>query len=278
MTEQLSPFRIKRGRRIFDSYSAINSFSFALVTGNTVTLYALALGASSTSIGFLSAFMYLSFFAIPLGKLALKRSTLVKTFANSWMLRNSSLVPLLAMPWLAVTAGPRTALTVLLACVFFFNFFRGIGLIANNPVIGILAPGKDRGEYIVRLSLINNGTALLATVGLAVLLRIDSGIQTYNLVVLVGIITGILASLLLYRLPEPQRDRPIPGKTTGTFRANLAKSFADPNFRRFLSAYLVVGSASAWRARSSLYSARKCTARATASLPCSRSVPASAPL
>lgn len=241
MTEQLSPFRIKRGRRIFDSYSAINSFSFALVTGNTVTLYALALGASGTAIGFLSAFMYLSFFAIPLGKLALKRSTLVKTFANSWMLRNSSLVPLLAMPWLAATAGPRTALTVLLACVFFFNFFRGIGLIANNPVIGILAPGKDRGEYIVRLSLINNGTALLATVGLAVLLRIDSGIQTYNLVVLVGIITGILASLLLYRLPEPQRDRPIPGKTTGTFRANLAKSFADPNFRRFLSAYLVVG-------------------------------------
>ncbi|HOT63410.1 MAG TPA: MFS transporter, partial [Treponemataceae bacterium] len=100
MAEQLSPFKIKRGRRVFDSYSAINSFSFALVTGNTVTLYALALGASSTVVGLLSAFMFLSFYAIPLGKLGLRRWSLVRTFANNWMVRNWSLVPLLAIPYL----------------------------------------------------------------------------------------------------------------------------------------------------------------------------------
>ena len=100
MSEQLSAFRIKQGRRIFDSFSGINSFSFALVTGNTITLYAMLLGANSTVIGLLGAFMFLSFFSIPLGRYGLKRWGLVKTFAHNWMLRNLSLIPLLFIPFL----------------------------------------------------------------------------------------------------------------------------------------------------------------------------------
>ena len=256
MTEQLSRFRIKRGRRIFDSYSAINSFSFALVTGNTVTLYALALGANSTVVGLLSAFMYFAFFAIPLGKLGLRRSTLVKTFANNWMFRNWSLIPLLVIPYLWSNGHSRSSLMVLVIGVFFFNLFRGIGLIANNPVIGLLAPGKDRGEYIVRVSLINNGTALIATVFLALLLWKDSGIETYNLVVLIGIVTGVIASVLLYKLPEPgdqtggeaepagRASSPGAGAAAPRGRS-LASSFLEamrePNFRLFILSYLVVG-------------------------------------
>ena len=94
MSEQLSSFRIKQGRRVFDSFSASNSFSFALVTGNTITLYALAIGASSTVVGLLGAFMFLSFFAIPLGKFALRKFSLVQTFAYSWTIRTLSLIPL----------------------------------------------------------------------------------------------------------------------------------------------------------------------------------------
>ncbi|MCD1655237.1 MFS transporter [Treponema zuelzerae] len=241
MTEQLSPFRIKQGRRIFDSYSAVNSFSFALVTGNTITLYAMAIGASGTVVGLLGAFMYLSFFAIPLGKAALRRGTLVRTFANSWMLRNWSLVPLLFIPYLAARGQNRAAIFILLLCVFLFNLFRGVGLIANNPVIGVLAPGKDRGEYIVRLSLINNGTALIATIGLAALLWMDSGVHTYNLVTLVGIITGIIASSLLYRLPDPGKPRDLPGSASSSFASRVKESFSQPNFRRFLLSYLIMG-------------------------------------
>lgn len=242
MTEQLSPFKIKYGRRIFDFYSAINSFSFALVTGNTITLYALSLGASSTAVGLLSAFMSLSFFAIPIGKILLKRTSLVRTFAHSWMLRNSSLIPLLIIPWLSVAFGIEQAIFVLILCVFLFNFFRGIGLIANNPIIGALAPGKDRGSYIVRISLINNATALLATIGLAFLLKFDSGIQTYNLVILIGIITGIFASLLLYRLPEPVKSKEkTQSSSNGGFVTRVKEAFTDANFRKFLLSYLIVG-------------------------------------
>ncbi len=275
MTEQLSSFQRKRGRRVFDSYSAINSFSFALVTGNTVTLYALALGASSTVVGLLGAFMYVSFFAIPLGKLMVRGTSLVRTFAHNWMLRNWSLLPLLLIPFLYSAGYPRLAIGVLLLAVFLFNLFRGIGLIANNPVIGLLAPGKDRGEYIVRLSLINNGTALLATLFLAFLLWQSSGVETYNLVVLIGIASGIGASALLYKLPDPSAAGATPERRRGlrewlrdavsprvkkaasesrlspdgaegpvpekSLFAETRAAWKDRNFRRFVLSYLVLG-------------------------------------
>jgi HEAT repeat protein len=241
MTEQLSSFRIKRGRRVFDTYSAVNSFSFALVTGNAITLYALALGASSTVVGLLGSFLYASFFAIPLGKLALRRMTLVKTFANTWMIRTLSLVPLLFIPYFVAIGAGKTAILALLVGVFLFNLFRGMGLIANNPVIGILSPGKDRGEYIIRLSLINNAFSMLSTIVLALLLWRDSGVRTWNLVIVAGIAAGFVASLLLYRLPDPGARKGSSGNSSPSFFRIIAEALRETNFSRFILSYLVIG-------------------------------------
>lgn len=221
-------------------YSALNSFSFALVTGNTITLYALALGANSTVVGLLSAFMSLSFFAIPLGKLAIKRFSLVRVFAHFWMLRNWSLLPLAAIPLLMAAGYSYAAITLLLVCVFLFNLFRGVGLIANNPVISTLAPGKERGEYIVRLSLINNATALLSTLLLAWLLSFNEGLETYNLVILLGIVSGLGASALLFRLPEPGGFS-VPEHTGGGFIRSVRTAVRESNFRRYMVSYVVLG-------------------------------------
>jgi len=241
MSEQLSSFRIKQGRRVFDSFSAINSFSFALVTGNTITLYALAIGASSTVVGLLGAFMFLSFFAIPLGKFALRKFTLVRTFAYSWTVRTLSLIPLLFIPALSRSGYANSALFMIVLGVFLFNLFRGVGLIANNPVIGYLAPGKDRGAYIIRLSLINNALGLLSTIGLAVLLWRDSGIGTYNLVILIGILTGLCASAFVFKLPDTGTQKESGGSITSSFSANMKTAMSDVNFRRFILSYLVIG-------------------------------------
>jgi len=241
MSEQLSPFRIKQGRRVFDTFSAVNSFSFALVTGNVITLYALALGASSTVVGLLGSFLYASFFAIPLGKFALRRITLVKTFANTWMIRTLSLIPLLFIPYFVAIGAGSAGIFALMLGVSLFNFFRGMGLIANNPVIGLLAPGKDRGEYIIKLSLINNISALLATVTLVFLLWHDSGVATYNLVVSIGIGTGLIASFLLYRLPDEAKSKhPSSGPSASFFRL-VVDALREENFRRFILSYLVIG-------------------------------------
>lgn len=253
MNEQLSAYKIKQGRRIYDIYNIVNSLSFALVTGNTVTLYALLLDANTTTVGLLTAFMYLSFLAIPLGRLMVARFSIMETFGYTWLLRNTSLLPLLAIP-LLMSAGYRDyAVYCLLFSVGFFNFFRGAGMIANNPVIKILAPGKDRSSYIVRISLTNNLASLVATVALAFFLRYDSSIRTYHFAVIVGITLGFAASLLLFRLPEPQSAKA--GKERqernpscdiqrnaekSAFFNHVKDAFKDANFRRFVLVFFTV--------------------------------------
>ena len=259
MNEQLSAYKIKQGRRIYDIYNIVNSFSYALVTGNTITLYALLLKANTTEVGLLTAFMYLSFFAIPIGKLMVRRFSIMQTFGLTWLLRTASLLPILAIPLLVTLGYERYALYCLLLAVGFFNFFRGVGMIANNPVIRILAPGKDRSSYIVRISLTNNLAALLATVLLAWLLRLDASVHTYNFTSIIGILLGFIGSLLLFKIPEPQSAKPRQHVATATsvtqnrlarqeaasdqrfaFFNHVRTAFKDANFRRFVLAFFIV--------------------------------------
>ncbi|QEK01644.1 MFS transporter [Treponema phagedenis] len=250
MSEELSAFRIKQGRRVYDIYNIINSLSFALVTGNTITLYALSLGANSTIVGLLNAFMYFCYFAIPLGKLMVRKYTLIRTFAYAWFMRNLSLLPMLVIPLFFFAGNNFVALNLLVLSVACFNIFRGAGMIANNPVIKILAPGKDRSSYIVRISLTNNAATLIATLLLAGMLWINISVTTYNIATIIGMISGFIASALLLKLPDPEKEAEKGGEAQTplqepaeqhSFFTHARDAFKDANFRLFITAFFIVG-------------------------------------
>ena len=69
----LSPGRLRKLRAVQYLFSALNSFSFSLLSGSIVTLYALRLGASGTAIGALNAFGFLTFFFMPVGRVLISR-------------------------------------------------------------------------------------------------------------------------------------------------------------------------------------------------------------
>jgi hypothetical protein len=60
LRNNLTQYQILKGRRTYNWHSGLNSFSFALVTGNIITLYALFLGADSSDIGLISSFSFFS--------------------------------------------------------------------------------------------------------------------------------------------------------------------------------------------------------------------------
>ncbi len=234
----LTQYQIKYGRRIFNIYNGLNSFSFALVTGNIITLYALFLGAGSVVVGLLGAFYFLAYFAIPVGKALSARKPLMRIFADTWILRNCSLLFMAAIP-VTVGAGlPQVGLLLMIVSTLLFNFFRGVGMVANNPVLGDLAPGKDRGSYLVLVTIINNTAALAATLCMAFLLNRLPGLTAFSLAVITGIVFGFMASALLYRMPKPRHEQ---AQKPGNFVRNFLYFFKDRNFRMFLAAFSVIG-------------------------------------
>lgn len=234
----LTKYQISTGRRLYNFFNACNSFSFALVTGNVLVLYAMYLEASSVIIGLISAFGFLSHFAIPVGRLLAKKIHFMKVYADSWLWRNLSLILMLPIPVLVLAGIPRAGLFLILLSALLFNFFRGIGLVANNPVLSELAPGRDRGSYLVRLSLINNSAGLLAGLLLTAALGVLPSLYVFSGAILAGTIAGFIASFILYKMPKSKASVDASG---GNFSKNFGIAFADKNFRTFLLAFCLIG-------------------------------------
>ncbi len=234
----LTKYQISTGRRLYNFFNACNSFSFALVTGNILVLYAMYLEANSVIIGLISAFGFLSYFAIPVGRLLAKKVHFMKVYADSWLWRNISLILMIPIPILVFAGIPRAGLFLILISALLFNFFRGIGLVANNPVLSELAPGRDRGSYLVRLSLINNTGGLLAGLLLTLALGVLPSLYVFSGAIIAGIIAGFAASFILYKMPKSKTAAEVSG---GNFSKNFSIALADKNFRTFLLAFCLIG-------------------------------------
>lgn len=235
----LSKYQLKMGRKLYGVFNGFNSISFTLVTGNVLSIYAMYLNASAMIIVLLNAFNFLSFFSIPIGRILAKKQSITRIYANAWMLRNSCLLLMLAIPFFVNLGFPEYGIICLLLSNFGFNFFRGIGTIANNPVISDLAPGKDRGSFLVFLSLIWNSCALVSTLLLAFFLQYFDSLLVLNAAIIFGIITGYTASLLLYKLPTVPKEKRT--EEPSNFSKNFLIAMHDRSVRLFLEAFMIIG-------------------------------------
>lgn len=235
MAQNLSPYRLIKARNIYNVFNGFNSFSFALLSGNIITLYALRLNAGATSIGILNAFLFSSFFFMPLGKQLVKKLPIIHVFASAWLARYILMIPLLFAPMAASRGRPDIALGLMLLGVFFFNASRGVGMIGNNPVLNELAVGSDRGAYMTHIQVINSAVSMFTSFALALLLGRNPPLALYAVIMGIGIISGIAGSVLLYKIPEP----PAPDEAARIdFFAVSKKAFSEAPFRLFIVIFL----------------------------------------
>lgn len=226
--------RPERYRPLYFSFAVLNTFSFMLMSGGILTLIALSMGASGTYIGLLGSLGYLSFFFMPLGRWALARHSIVGVFGWSWLLRYASMIPAIAAPFLAARGAPGWGLSLLLAGTFGFNFFRGTGLIGNNPVIAFMGGKRGAGAFLSTIQILNSLTAIGSSAALALAIAAAPDSAAYAGLLAVGVASGIAGSILLLRLPEPDEYRPARG---ATMLSAIREAFADRGFRRYLAVF-----------------------------------------
>ena len=209
----LTPGRLRRLRATQYLFSALNSLSFSLLSGSIITLYALRLGASGTAIGALSAFASLTFFFMPVGRALIVRRRIIDVFGWGWILRYISMIPVLVTPVFVARGRLDIALLLLILATAGFNLFRGVGMIGNNPVLAFLGGDRDRGAFLSNLQIINSLASIGTYLAVALALGRNASPFRYALFMGVGIVSGIVGSLLLFRLPEPEEYRPTKAST-----------------------------------------------------------------
>jgi MFS family permease len=203
MAVQLSPYRLGKARDVYNIFNVFNALSWNLLVGSIITLFAMRLEASSTYIGLLSALVYVSFFFLPLGKLLTRRFSIIGIFSFAWTGRAISMILAVAAP-LAEYSGRRDlALLLIVLGVFAFHFFRGIGMVGNNPVLSELAAGPDRGSYLTQIQIVNSAVTMFGSFLVAMALGREPPVYCYSILLGLGIVCGIASGTLIKKVPEP---------------------------------------------------------------------------
>ncbi len=237
-TFQISQAERLRARRLFNIFSVFNTFSYLLLSGNILSLYMLRLGASSTLIGIISSFAYISFFFMLLGRVLVRKVGVSRLFAYCWTARYLAAIPLLFSPFFILRGQGKIGFSLVLAGALGFQVMRGIGLVSNSPLMGDLSEGKDRGDYLSRIQIITHTVSIVTGLLMAFLLGAgQASLLRYALLILLGILCGLAGCLFLFKLPRnlgggfPMEE--------GVFES-IKRALKDPSFVRFIKVFALV--------------------------------------
>jgi len=243
MAVPLSAQKLGRARRTFNIFNLFNSSSFVFVSGSIITLFALRMGAKNSIIGLLNALVYITFFMLPLGKRLVKRSSIIRVFGWGWVVRYVALVPILFAPILAVNGNPGLAILILILGTAGFHISRGVAMIGNNPVLGLLSTGggdkprSDQGRYLINVSVVNSVAAILANIVLAFLLGQQASLWTYAIAIAIGILTGLIGCIFLFKVPEPDA---FTSKDEQSLWDVTKQALLKPDFRAFIFTFMLL--------------------------------------
>jgi MFS family permease len=227
-----------RARKNYNIFSIFNTFSYLLLSGNIISLYLLRLGAGGTLIGIVSSFMYISFFFLLPGRILVQRVGVEKLFAYSWTARCLAAVPMLFSPFFVLQGKRNLGLALALLGALGFQAMRGIGMVSNSPILGDLSEGKDRGDYLSKIQIINQTASIFAGLLMAFLLgNGQASLLRYSVLILLGILTGLFSCIFLFRLP-PQLGGGFP-KEEGVL-ASIQRSLKDTTFSRFIKVFFLI--------------------------------------
>ena len=235
MAATLSPYRLGKARDLYNFFNVFNNISWQFLTGNIITLFVLRMGASSTYIGILSALLYMAFFFLPVGRILAKYVSMIKIFSFAWGGRSIGMIPLLFAPFVYASGRQDTALFLVLLGVTLFHVIRGVGMIANNPVLSHLSQGPDQGSYMTQIQIIHSTVGMFAGFVIALLLGRDPPLILYTIIMAVGIACGIFSGVLAGKIPEPESGGE--NKKTKLFEV-VKEAIAQKSLRNFI--YILV--------------------------------------
>jgi len=242
MPKALSPCKLREARDLYNLFNVFNALSWQFLIGTILTLFALRMEASSTYIGVVSALAYLSYFFLVLGKGLARRFSIVGVFSFAWAARALGMLPLVVTPLLYSAGHRETALFLTFLGTAMFHFFRGVGMIANNPVLSHLSSGPDRGAYMTQIQIINSAVGMFAGFVIAMLLGRDPPLFLYSVIFAAGICSGVASGILIRKAPEPPTESGGTGKTP--LPAVFAEAFATPPVKLFMGIFFLTALAS----------------------------------
>lgn len=206
----------------------INSVSFNMIAANIVTIYLIRFGAKEDIGGLVAGFPFLSLIFVFFAKFFIKKIGLVKSFGYFWFGRYIAIIPMVLTPALYYfkLINENGVIKVSIFSMFMFQMIRGIAIGAQPPLLNEISNGPGKGRYLSSVQIIVQLSILIVGFITAFFLGRFPGLLTYFIFYILGFAIGILTSILILRLKEPNK---IDGNKENSFKETFQNILKNKN-------------------------------------------------
>ncbi len=237
---ELLPLSLKeraKGKRRYFYYGFFNSMSYAVLAEGMVILMLLRLGGTELWVGAVSALMYVTLPFMLVGYNLIPRLGVSGTAGLFWFIRSCSAGFMIAAPWAAERFGTLAGLWCMFLGALGFMLGRAGGLASFTGIITELTTQRDRGDLISASFKIYQTGAIFVTGLMALFLGAGAPIHRYQYFFTIGLVSGVLASIALWNIPEAGLFRNAP---RFSLRDELRWSLATRGRRWFVAMMLTI--------------------------------------
>jgi hypothetical protein len=229
--EVLTDEQKRYGKLSYLNFCMYNGFSVALIAESTLILYSLKFGVPDYIVGIMASFVFLGIPFLILGKKFVINFGTSGTVSKAWFFRNLCGILTIFAPIVSYYTSLEYGIAVIIIGAFGFYSFRGVGMIAFLPLVGEITDKDDLGDFNGRAFFRYNMGYFLSILALVVLFHYYDSLFTFQIVIAVGGIFGIIASFHVKKVPETSMPRK---SASVSIRDSLIFVFKYPALRKLI--------------------------------------------
>lgn len=229
--------------RRFLLFIVFNVISWQCIVGQVLVLFARHIHMPESLVGFLLGFMPLSMVLVLVTGRIVTRLGPKPVMLTAWGLRNLIACSVFLMPLAMQRWGVEAGWYVLLGATLGFCLMRSIGSGGWLPWLHEVVPVLQRGTYFSSEAAVTNVLNVVLLGGIALMLLGTPSVGRYLSVYAVGIVSGLISLLWMFRVPG---GHAIPEVEDATKNDSLRRAIGDRGFLRFVFAASLCFSSFAW--------------------------------
>ena len=185
----------------FLKFTAINVISWQCTVGPAMILLARKIDMPPAWVGWLIAFMPLSMLLVVGTVPLVLRLGPKRLMMAAWMTRNILTCGVFVMPLLIAKWGNESAWYLLLLTTLGFCLARAMGAGGWFPWLHEVVPSHQRGPFFSAEASLAQIISVIIIVSQALILIGDPGIERYLSIYAIGVLTGLVSVVWMYRVP-----------------------------------------------------------------------------
>ena len=201
MTAYLPRSIREKGRKTLLMMQVFNTVTFAFSFGEVILLLALFYGASDTQMAFMFAGIHLCALASITSPYFFKNRDNSAVWFMFWFIRSLICLSYLLLPFIE---DAEIRIFMLIGIYYLFMLFKSIGGSAWLPAVRVLSTERERPEFISNIFNVIHILLIFSTLVSYLFLEIrvfGSELSNFHALIIIGVISGLLASYQLNKLP-----------------------------------------------------------------------------